>query len=52
MIIFQAPIVLGAGALGAFSGIASHDLAHAPRFHALRVRRFGDDVMTIYTPLS
>jgi len=52
MIIFQAPIVLGAGALGAFSGIASHDLAHAPRFHALRVRRFGDDVMTIYSPLT
>jgi diaminohydroxyphosphoribosylaminopyrimidine deaminase/5-amino-6-(5-phosphoribosylamino)uracil reductase len=52
MIIFQAPIVLGAGALGAFSGIASHDLAHAPRFHALRVRRFGDDVMTVYSPLT
>lgn len=52
LIIFQAPIVLGAGALGAFSGIASHDLAHAPRFHALRVRRFGDDVMTIYSPLT
>jgi diaminohydroxyphosphoribosylaminopyrimidine deaminase / 5-amino-6-(5-phosphoribosylamino)uracil reductase len=52
MIIFQAPIVLGAGALGAFSGIASHDLAHAPRFRALRVRRFGDDVMTIYSPLT
>lgn len=52
MIIFQAPIVLGAGSLGAFSGIASHDLAHALRFHALRVRRFGDDVMTIYSPLA
>lgn len=52
MIIFQAPIVLGAGSLGAFSGIASHDLAYAPRFHALRVRRFGDDVMTIYSPLA
>lgn len=52
VIIFQAPIVLGAGSLGAFSGIASHDLAHAPRFHALRVQRFGDDVMTIYSPLA
>ncbi|MEP6905449.1 MAG: bifunctional diaminohydroxyphosphoribosylaminopyrimidine deaminase/5-amino-6-(5-phosphoribosylamino)uracil reductase RibD, partial [Gemmatimonadales bacterium] len=52
MIIFQAPVVLGAGSLGAFSGIASHDLAHAPRFHALRVQRFGDDVMTIYSPLT
>jgi diaminohydroxyphosphoribosylaminopyrimidine deaminase / 5-amino-6-(5-phosphoribosylamino)uracil reductase len=52
VIIFQAPIVLGAGSLGAFSGIGSHDLAHAARFHALRVRRFGDDVMTIYSPLA
>jgi diaminohydroxyphosphoribosylaminopyrimidine deaminase/5-amino-6-(5-phosphoribosylamino)uracil reductase len=51
LIIFQAPIVLGAGSLGAFSGIASHDLANAPRFHAIRTRRFGDDVMTIYSPL-
>jgi diaminohydroxyphosphoribosylaminopyrimidine deaminase/5-amino-6-(5-phosphoribosylamino)uracil reductase len=52
LIIFQAPIVLGAGSLGAFSGIASHDLAHAPRFHALNTRRFGDDVMTIYSTSS
>ncbi len=52
MIIFQAPIVLGAGSLCAFSGIAPHDLAHAPRFHALRTQRFGDDVMTIYSPLA
>jgi diaminohydroxyphosphoribosylaminopyrimidine deaminase/5-amino-6-(5-phosphoribosylamino)uracil reductase len=50
LIIFQAPIVFGAGSLGAFSGIASHDLAHAPRFHAIQTRRFGDDVMTIYSP--
>jgi len=52
MILSQAQIVPVAGALGAFSGIASHDLAHAPRFHALRVRRFGDDVMTVYSPLT
>ncbi|HUQ21165.1 MAG TPA: bifunctional diaminohydroxyphosphoribosylaminopyrimidine deaminase/5-amino-6-(5-phosphoribosylamino)uracil reductase RibD [Gemmatimonadaceae bacterium] len=50
MIIFQAPIVLGAGSLGAFSGIAPHDLEHAPHFHALRTERFGDDVMTVYSP--
>jgi diaminohydroxyphosphoribosylaminopyrimidine deaminase/5-amino-6-(5-phosphoribosylamino)uracil reductase len=50
LVIFQAPIVFGAGSLGAFSGIAPHDLAHAPRFHALRTQRFGDDVMTIYSP--
>jgi diaminohydroxyphosphoribosylaminopyrimidine deaminase/5-amino-6-(5-phosphoribosylamino)uracil reductase len=52
LIIFQAPIVLGAGSLGAFSGIAPHDLANAPRFHALRTQRFGDDVMTIYSPMQ
>ena len=51
LIIFQAPIVFGAGSLGAFSGIASHDLAHAPRFHAISTRRLGDDVMTVYSPL-
>jgi diaminohydroxyphosphoribosylaminopyrimidine deaminase/5-amino-6-(5-phosphoribosylamino)uracil reductase len=52
LIIFQAPIVFGAGSLGAFSGIAPHDLAHAPRFHAIRTQRFGDDVMTIYSPIK
>jgi len=50
LVIFQAPIVFGAGSLNAFSGVASHDLAHAPRFHAIRTERFGDDVMTIYSP--
>lgn len=50
LIIFQAPIILGAGSLGAFSGIAAHDLAHGPRFHTLRTRRFADDVMTVYSP--
>jgi diaminohydroxyphosphoribosylaminopyrimidine deaminase / 5-amino-6-(5-phosphoribosylamino)uracil reductase len=50
LIIFQAPIVFGAGSLNAFAGVAAHDLAHAPRFHALRTERFGDDVMTIYSP--
>jgi diaminohydroxyphosphoribosylaminopyrimidine deaminase/5-amino-6-(5-phosphoribosylamino)uracil reductase len=52
LVIFQAPIVLGAGSLGAFSGIAPHDLVHAPHFHALRTQRFGDDVMTIYSPMQ
>jgi diaminohydroxyphosphoribosylaminopyrimidine deaminase/5-amino-6-(5-phosphoribosylamino)uracil reductase len=51
IIIFQAPIVLGAGSLGAFSGISPHDLAHAPRFKALRTEQFGEDVMTVYSPL-
>jgi diaminohydroxyphosphoribosylaminopyrimidine deaminase / 5-amino-6-(5-phosphoribosylamino)uracil reductase len=52
LIIFQAPIVLGAGSLGAFSGIAPHDLEHAPRFKGLLTQRFGDDVMTVYQPTA
>jgi diaminohydroxyphosphoribosylaminopyrimidine deaminase/5-amino-6-(5-phosphoribosylamino)uracil reductase len=51
LIIFQAPVVFGAGSLNAFSGVASHDLAHAPRFHAVHTQQFGDDVMTIYSPI-
>ncbi|MEO8577946.1 MAG: bifunctional diaminohydroxyphosphoribosylaminopyrimidine deaminase/5-amino-6-(5-phosphoribosylamino)uracil reductase RibD [Gemmatimonadales bacterium] len=48
LVIFRAPIVLGGGALGAFSGIASLDVDQAPRFDLLEVRRIGDDVMTVY----
>ena len=48
LVIFRAPIVLGDGALNAFSGIASHDLEHAPRFSLLESRVLGDDVMTTY----
>lgn len=48
LIIFQAPVVLGAGALGAFDRAPSFTLAGAPRFRIVRQRRFGDDEMTIY----
>ena len=48
LVIFRAPIVLGGGALGAFSGIASLDVDQAPRFDLLDVQRIGDDVMTVY----
>jgi len=48
LVIFRAPLVLGGGALGAFSGIASLDIEQAPRFALLDVRRIGDDVMTVY----
>jgi diaminohydroxyphosphoribosylaminopyrimidine deaminase/5-amino-6-(5-phosphoribosylamino)uracil reductase len=49
LVIFRAPIVLGEGALGAFSGIASHEVDHAPRFSLLETKRLGDDVMSVYT---
>jgi diaminohydroxyphosphoribosylaminopyrimidine deaminase/5-amino-6-(5-phosphoribosylamino)uracil reductase len=48
LIIFQAPILLGAGALGAFSGLGGRLVADAPRLPVLERRAFGDDVMTVY----
>lgn len=48
LVIFRAPIILGEGALGAFSAIASQEIAHAPRFTLLETRPLGDDVMTVY----
>jgi len=46
--IFRAPVILGEGALGAFSGIASQEVEHAPRFTLLETRALGDDVMSTY----
>lgn len=48
LVIFRAPIILGEGALGAFSGIASQEIEHAPRFSLLETRALGDDVMSVY----
>ena len=48
LIIFQSPVVLGAGALGAFDRSRSFTLEQAPRFRIVRQRRFGTDDMTIY----
>lgn len=48
LIIFRAPVVLGAGALGAFDRAPSFTLEEAPRFRIVRERRFGEDDMTIY----
>lgn len=49
LVIFRAPIILGEGALGAFSGIASQEVEHAPRFSLLETRQLGNDVMSVYT---
>lgn len=46
--IFRAPIILGEGALGAFSGIASQEIEHAPRFALIDTRALGDDVLSVY----
>src|ERR671928_48986 len=41
LVIFRAPIILGEGALGGFSGIASQEVQHAPRFTLLETRALG-----------
>ena len=46
--IFRAPVILGAGALGAFSGIASQEIEYAPRFTLIETRALGDDVVSVY----
>ena len=52
LVIFRAPVILGEGALGAFSGISSQEIDHAPRFKLLETRALGDDVMTSYAVSS
>ena len=48
LIIFQSPVGLGAGALGAFDRSRSFALDQVPRLRIVRQRRFDDDDMTIY----
>ena len=48
MIIFQAPIVLGAGALGAFSAVPGFSLENARRLRVVHHELLGDDQMTVY----
>jgi diaminohydroxyphosphoribosylaminopyrimidine deaminase/5-amino-6-(5-phosphoribosylamino)uracil reductase len=48
LVIFQAPVVLGAGALHAFSLAAGVRASDATRLRVVERRRLGDDHMTIY----
>jgi diaminohydroxyphosphoribosylaminopyrimidine deaminase / 5-amino-6-(5-phosphoribosylamino)uracil reductase len=48
LIIFRAPVILGAAALGAFDRAPSFTLDGAPRLRIIQQRRFGEDDMTIY----
>ena len=48
LVIFQAPIVLGGGALAAFSATSPRRAEHVRRIPILRRQAFGDDLMTIY----
>ncbi len=48
LIIFQAPVILGAGALSAFAALPSRQASSAPRLHVLERISLGADLMTIY----
>jgi diaminohydroxyphosphoribosylaminopyrimidine deaminase/5-amino-6-(5-phosphoribosylamino)uracil reductase len=48
LVIFQAPVILGAGALGAFTSAPAASSAGARRLRVIARRRFGDDLMTEY----
>ena len=50
LVIFRAPILLGAGSLNAFGGLPSGAIESAPRWRLVEARRFGDDEMTVYKP--
>jgi diaminohydroxyphosphoribosylaminopyrimidine deaminase/5-amino-6-(5-phosphoribosylamino)uracil reductase len=50
MIIFQAPVVLGAGAQSAFAHVPATALPDAPRWRVVGRRRIGQDLMTVYAP--
>jgi diaminohydroxyphosphoribosylaminopyrimidine deaminase / 5-amino-6-(5-phosphoribosylamino)uracil reductase len=48
LIIIQAPLLLGGGALGAFSRLPGFPVARAPRPRLLGRRELGPDVMSTY----
>ena len=48
LVIFQAPIILGAGALHAFARALPRRVHDATRYDVVRREAFGDDLMTIY----
>ena len=50
MIIFQAPVVLGAGARNAFAYVPAHALPDAARWRVIDRRAIGQDLMTVYAP--
>ena len=50
LVIFQAPLLLGRGALNAFAALPAALVREAPRFTVLERRAIGDDLMTVYAP--
>lgn len=47
LVIFQAPVILGAGSLPAFSGVPAVPLDAAPRWRAVRRASLGEDAMVV-----
>ena len=50
LVIFQAPLLLGGGALNAFAALPPALVPEAPRLKVIERRTFGEDVMTVYGP--
>ncbi len=48
LVIFQAPVILGAGALAAFATFPSQRAHEAPRLRVLERKALGADLMTVY----
>ena len=52
MVIFQAPMVLGAGSLNAFGYLGSRRVSAPLRFRVLERRTVGEDLMTVLEPVN
>jgi diaminohydroxyphosphoribosylaminopyrimidine deaminase/5-amino-6-(5-phosphoribosylamino)uracil reductase len=48
LVIFQAPVILGAGALSAFAAFPAQRAGQAPRFRVVERKALGADLMTVY----
>jgi diaminohydroxyphosphoribosylaminopyrimidine deaminase/5-amino-6-(5-phosphoribosylamino)uracil reductase len=48
LVIIQAPVILGAGALSAFATFPSQRVALAPRLRVVERKALGADLMTVY----
>lgn len=50
LIIFQAPVLLGAGSLSAFGTVAPPSPGDPAHWRVIARQEFGDDIMTMYAP--
>ena len=52
LVIFRAPLLLGAGAVAAFGGVPASTVRDAARWRIVRATRLDEDEMTVYAPLQ